>query len=124
MSQFSKEIHHRVVRKFKRRRVIVTGIDEIWAMDLASMESFVEYNNGFKFILCIVDVFSKYSWCIPLKNKTASSILTAVKTVIEESKRSPEKIMGWGSEFYNKTFKVGLKVKTSQFIQHMVNRSL
>jgi len=54
-SNFAKEIHHKVIRKFTRRKVIVTGIDKIWAMDLASMESFVEYNNGYKFILCIID---------------------------------------------------------------------
>ena len=104
--EFADEIHHHVKRKFKRRKVIVTGLDEIWGMDLASMESFASYNNGYKYILCIIDVFSKFAWCIPLKNKTAASILTAVKDVVSESKRQPEKIwVDRGSEFYNKDFK-------------------
>ena len=68
--EFAREIHHQVKRKFKRRKVIVTGIDEIWAMDIAFMESFAAENNGFKYILCIIDVFSKYVWCVPLKSKT------------------------------------------------------
>lgn len=103
--KFAEEIHHQVRRKFKRRKVIVTGLDEIWAMDLASMESFTDYNKGYKYILCIIDVFSKYAWCVPLKNKTGSSILKAVKDVVAESDRIPEKIwVDQGSEFYNKEF--------------------
>src|SRR5690606_28357927 len=103
--KFAEEIHHQVRRKFKRRKVIVTGLDKIWAMDLASMESFTDYNKGYKYILCIIDVFSKYAWCVPLKNKTGSSILKAVKDVVAESGRIPEKIwVDQGSEFYNKEF--------------------
>jgi integrase-like protein/chromodomain-containing protein len=103
--EFAKEIHHQVKRKFKRRQVVVTGLDEIWAMDLASMESFVSYNDGYKYILCIIDVFSKFAWCVPLKNKTGASILKAVKDITSQSGRSPEKIwVDKGSEFYNKEF--------------------
>lgn len=104
--EFAHEIHHQVKRKFKRRKVIVTGRDEIWAMDLASMESLASYNDDYKYILCIIDVFSKFAWCVPLKNKTGTSILKAVKDVVSESQRSPEKIwVDRGSEFYNKDFK-------------------
>ena len=90
--QFVKEIHHRVVRKFPRRHVLVLHKDEIWAMDLASMETIAASNQGFKYIFCIIDVFSKYAWCIPLKTKNASTVLTAVKHVIRERKRIPQKI--------------------------------
>ena len=103
--EFAREMHHQVKRKFKRRKVIGTGIDEIWAMDIAFMESFAADNNGFKYILCIIDVFSKYAWCVPLKSKTGTIVLTAVKDVIAESGRQPEKIwVDRGSEFYNKEF--------------------
>lgn len=103
--QFASEIHHRVVRKFPRRKIIVHRLDEIWAVDLASMESVASYNDGYKFILCIVDLFSRFAWCVPLKNKSATTVLNAVKEVIAKSGRSPEK--SWsdkGSEFYNKVF--------------------
>lgn len=102
---FSEEVHHRVVRKFPRRRVEVYRVDEIWALDLASMETVSKYNEGYKYILCIIDVFSKYAWCVPLKNKTGPSILEAIKLVVDESDRSPEKIwVDQGGEFYNKGF--------------------
>ena len=103
--QFAKEVHHPVKKKFERRKVVVTGIDEIWAMDLASMESFVEYNKGYKFILCIIDVFSKYAWCVPLKNKAGITILDEVKNITIVDDRIPQKIwVDRGSEFYNKEF--------------------
>jgi len=103
---FSQEIHHRAIRKFRKRKVVVNRVDEIWGMDLASMESFADSNDGYKFILCIIDVFSKFAWCVPLKSKTASSVLNAVKAVVKESKREPEKIwVDKGTEFYNKDFK-------------------
>lgn len=105
-TEFASEIHHRVVRKFPRRKVIVHRLDEVWGMDLASMESIASHNNEYKFILCIIDVFSKYAWCVPLKNKNATTVLDAVKEVITKSGRSPEKIwVDKGSEFYNKSFK-------------------
>ena len=104
--QFAAEVHHRVVKKFPRRQVIVSGIDNIWGMDLADMYSFIKYNDDYRYILCIIDVFSKFAWCVPLKTKSATSILTAVKDVIKSSDRSPEKFwIDQGTEFYNKDFK-------------------
>jgi len=107
---FAQEIHKRAVKKFPRREVFVNALDEVWAMDLASLESLSSYNNGFKFILCIVDVFSKFAWAVPLKNKTAETVLSAVQNVIQKSKRKPKKFwVDQGSEFYNKASKHGLK---------------
>ena len=54
---FAKEIHHRVRRKFPRRKITVFRKDEIWAIDLAQMNAFEKHNDGYKYILCIVDVF-------------------------------------------------------------------
>ena len=104
--QFAAEVHHRVVKKFPRRQVIVSGIDNIWGMDLADMNAFIKYNDDYRYILCIIDVFSKFAWCVPLKTKSATSILSAVKDIIKSSDRSPEKFwVDQGSEFYNKDFK-------------------
>ena len=71
---FASEIHKRAVKKFRRRKVIVQKIDEIWAMDLASLESLASFNDGYKYMLCVIDVFSKYAWAVPLKNKTAATV--------------------------------------------------
>jgi hypothetical protein len=107
---FAQELHKRAIKKYPRRKVTVFRPDEIWAVDLASMESLAESNDGYKWILCIVDVFSKYAFCVPLKTKSAQTVLAAMKEVVKKSGRSPEKI--WcdrGSEFYNKYFKEWIK---------------
>jgi hypothetical protein len=102
---FASEIHHRVIKKFPRRQVYVPGIDNVWSADLMDMKAFMKYNNNFRYALCVIDVFSKYAWCIALKNKDASSVLNAFQSIITSSKRSPQKIwVDKGSEFYNKTF--------------------
>ena len=48
---------------------MVNGIDKIWAADLADMKAFKDYNDGYTFLLLVIDIFSKYGWVIPLKNK-------------------------------------------------------
>ena len=75
-------------------------------MDLAQMNAFESHNDGYKYILCIIDCFTRFAYCVPLKSKTSEVVLAAVKKVIKDSDREPEKI--WcdkGSEFYNKDFK-------------------
>ena len=109
---FAKEVHTQRQKIFVRRKVVVTHMDEIWAMDLASMENISKDNKDFKFILCVIDVFSKFAWCIPLKNKSAPTVLDSVKKIVAESGRQPNKI--WcdqGTEFYNKLFATWNKSK-------------
>lgn len=108
--QFAAEIHKRAIKKFTRRKVIVNSIDDIWAMDLADLNSLISYNDGYRYMLCIVDVFTKYAWAVPLKNKTAATVLAAVQDVVKKSKRIPEKFwIDEGSEFYNKSFQAWIK---------------
>ena len=83
--------------------------DNIWGVDLADMQSLSRYNKGFKYLLCAIDLFSKYAWVIPIEDKKGTSIVTAFKKII--SKRKPNKIwVDQGSEFYNNTFKDFLKI--------------
>ena len=91
-------------RKFKRRRVQVNGIDEIWAVDLVDMQTFSKFNRGTKYLLAVIDIFSKYGWLVPLKDKTGRSVATALKQIFKE--RKPTKIwVDKGKEFYNKEVK-------------------
>ena len=61
------ELHKPIKRKFTRRRVISNGIDEIWAVDLVEMQQFSKWNKGYRYLLMVIDVFSKYGWIVPLK---------------------------------------------------------
>ena len=59
-------------------------------------------NKGFRFLLCVIDIYSKYAWVIPLKDKKGISIVNAFQKILKESDRRPNKIwVGKGSEFYN-----------------------
>ena len=107
VSTLAEELHKPIRRKFKRRRVLVNGIDKIWAADLADMQAFSKFNRGIKYLLAVIDVFSKYGWLIPLiplKDKTGKSVASALKTIFKE--RKPEKMwVDKGKEFYNKDVK-------------------
>ena len=110
--QFSAEIHKRAIKKFTRRKVIVNSIDDIWAMDLADLNSLISYNNEYRCMLCIVDVFSKFAWAVSLKDKTAETVLSAVQGVVKKIKKTPKKFwVDQGSEFYNKKFQAWIKDK-------------
>ena len=62
------ELHKPVTRKFDRRKVRVNGIDEVWAADLVDMRSLSGDNQGFKYLLAVIDVFSQYGWLVPVRD--------------------------------------------------------
>lgn len=106
--KLANELHKPIKRKFPQRRVIVNGIDEIWSADLVDMQAFSRYNKGIKYLLNVIDVFSKYAWSVPVKNKTGVEITKAFQQIIKE--RKPKMLwVDQGSEFYNKTFQEFLK---------------
>ena len=67
--QLAKKLHKPIIGKFKRRKVYSGFIDNIWGADLADMQLISKFNKGFRFLLCVVDIFSKYAWVVPLKDK-------------------------------------------------------
>ena len=74
------------------------------------MQLIRKFNKGFRFLLCVVDIFSKYAWVVPLKDKKGISIVNAFQKILKESDRKPNKIwVDKGSEFYNSSFKKWLK---------------
>ena len=107
--QIAKEVFSPQITKFKRQRIIPLYKDETWSSDLIDKSSLSKYNNNCKFILTVIDIFTKYAWAIPLKNKYGLSITNGFKTILSEG-RKPEKLwVDRGSEYYNKTFKTPLK---------------
>ena len=88
--------------------------DNIWGVNLADMQSLSKYNKGIKYLLCAIDLFSKYAWVVPLKDKRGITIVNAFQKIISKG-RKPNKIwIDQGGEFYNKLFKRFLKINSIQ----------
>ena len=111
-NQDAYSLQKKVRRKgFKRRRVVVQGVDFQWEADLMDVQSLASYNNAIRFLLVVVDVFSRYLWVEPLKDKKAKSVINAFDKIFKGT-RHPRAIRSdKGSEFYNRYFKQYLKEK-------------
>ena len=103
--QLADELHKPITRNFQKRSVVSNGIDEIWAADLVEMQKFSKWNKGVKYLLMVIDVFSKYGWIRGLKDKKTETVSKAFGDVFK-SKRKPR--MLW-TEFISKHFKDFLK---------------
>ena len=89
-------------RRFPRSRVVVEGLDSMWDADLMDMASLAKYNDGYKYVLVCLDVFSRYLWCVPLRTKTGGEVTEAFRSVLSGD-RKPEVIRtDKGREFRNK----------------------
>ena len=109
--QLANEIHKPIIKKFKKRKVYSSFRDNIWGVDLADMQSLSKCNKGIKYLLCTIDIFSKYVWVIYLKDKTGTIAINAFKKIISNG-RKPNKIwVHQGRKFYNNPFKSLLKNK-------------
>ena len=99
------ELHKPIIRKFNKRKVYSQFKDNIWGVDLADMQSLSRKNKGIKYLLCVIDLYSKYAFVIPLKDKKGTSIANAFNKIIKQSNRKPNKIwVDQGGEFYNNVF--------------------
>lgn len=99
-------LHNPATHKFKRNHYNVLGIDYLWEIDLCDMTSFAKYNNNYKYILSVIDVFSKFAWMKVVRNKTGNEITRAFRQVINESGRIPKAVQSdAGREFKNSVFR-------------------
>ena len=71
------ELHKPIIRNFDKRKVYSQFKDDIWGVDLADMQSLSIKNKGIKYLLCAIDLYSKYAFVIPLKDKKGISIVNA-----------------------------------------------
>ena len=67
--QLVEELHKPIIRKFEKRKVHAAFKDNVWGTDLADMQLLSKYNEGIRFLLCVIDIFSKYAWVVSLKDK-------------------------------------------------------
>ena len=108
--QLANELHKPIIRRFRKRKVYSSFKDNIWDVDLADMQLISKYNKGTRYLLYAIDLFSKFAFVFPLKDKKGSTIVNEFQTILHFSKRKPNKIwVEQGSEFYNNHFKKRLK---------------
>ena len=106
--QLPEELHKPIIKKFKKRKVYSEFKDNIWGADLADMQLISKFNKGF--LSCVIDIFIKYAWVVPLKDKKGVSTANAFQKNLDDSKRKPNKIwVDKGGECYNNSFKKWLQ---------------
>ena len=88
--QLANELHKPIIRKFKKRKVYLSFRNNIWGVDLANMQSLSKYNKENKYLLCAIDLFSKYAWVVPIKDKKRTSIINVFQKITSKG-RKPNK---------------------------------
>ena len=82
--QLAEELHKPITRKFEKRKVYSAFKDNIWAADLEDMQLLSRYNKVIRFLLCVIDIFSKYAWVVPSKDKKGLSIVKAFQIILKQ----------------------------------------
>ena len=78
---------NQLFENLKKRKVYSSFRDNIWGVDLADMQSLSKYNKGIKYLLCAIDLFSKYAWVVPLKDKRGISIVNAFQKIVSKGRK-------------------------------------
>jgi len=106
----AKELHKPVRIHSKKRPIITKGIDDLWAADLIILKQYSEENNGYAYLLNVIDTFSKFVWAAPIKKKDGATVSKAFEKIIKSAKSQNHKTPNLlhtdkGLEFENKHFK-------------------
>lgn len=106
LKQYKKELHKPIQHNYVRRKVSSFGNDDIFGADLCDVSNKETKNKGITFLLTVIDIYSRFAWCYPLKSKSAEDVLAAFKKLPRICKNL------WvdeGKEFYNGEFKIYCK---------------
>lgn len=114
-------LHRQVRHKFPRNKVVVDGIDEQWDADLMDMASLSKHNNGVRYILVAIDIFSRYTWLRPLKSKQGKEVVDAFASIFAEGRKPHRLRTDRGSEFTNHLMQQNLK---DQGVIHLVTNNV
>ena len=100
--QLAEELHKPIIKKIKRRNVYTRFKDNIWAADLAEVESLSSKNKNVKYLLCVIDVLTNYARVKPVKYKKVKTVLNAFIEIVNESNHKPNKLwVDQEREIYN-----------------------
>jgi len=103
-NQDTYSLHKQAYRKFKRNRIYVGGVDHQWELDLVDMQQHSKHNYGYRYMLTCIDSFSKIGWAVPLKDKSAQSVCTAFKKILQDGRKPYRIRTDKGKEFVNIPF--------------------
>ena len=110
MNKWLKNLINSLFENLKKVKVYSAFKDNIWAADLADMQLISKFNKRFRFLLCVIDIYSKYVWVVPLKDKKGLSLVNAFQNILNKSNRKPNKIQAdKGGELYNRSMKSWLE---------------
>ena len=76
-NKLAEELHKQIIRKFQKRKAHSSFVDNIWGAALADMQLLSKFHKGIRFLLCAIDIYSKHTWVIPLKDKKGITITSA-----------------------------------------------
>ena len=85
--KLAEELHKSIIRKLKKITVYSGFKDNIWGADLADMQLINKFKKGFRFLLCVIDIFIKYAWVLPLKDKEGITVANGFPKILKESNR-------------------------------------
>lgn len=109
-------LHKQRRLNFPRLRYLSMNIDDVWSIDLMDMQNLSRFNHKQRYILAVIDNFSRFAWCVPLKDKTSESVLKAFVKIFQQTKRRPLNIVSdQGREFVSKIFKSFMKKHSINF---------
>jgi hypothetical protein len=104
--QIVNELHKPAQKKFLRKPVKILGIDDLWQADLTILDAFSKVNSGYKYLLVVIDCFSKFAWVKKLKTKSGLEVAREFRAIFNETGRSCINLqVDKGTEFYNPYFK-------------------
>lgn len=110
------ELHKPARKKFKRRKVVIKGLNDLWQADLVEMIPYARQNRGYRYILVIINTFSKFVWAEPIKRKSAEEVSKVFKKIVKSVRTPPKNLQtDMGKEFFNREFK---KIMENYGINH------
>ena len=71
----AEELHKPIIKKFKKRRIYFSFKNNIWSAYLADIQIVSKFNKGTRFLICVIDIFSKYALVVPLKDKNCVTVV-------------------------------------------------
>ena len=102
----TEELYKPITKKFNKRKVQSPVIDNIWGADIADKKLISTFYQESCFLLCVIDILSKYAWIIPLKDEQGITITNAFEKISKESNHKPSKIwVDKVNEFFNRSMK-------------------